>query len=248
MKKFPLILLPLFLCSSLAAQYNYAGKWPSRFRIGVEGGPSLISFFGNVTTEKTHIGTLGFNTGIFFQYSFNQIMHPDSTAKRTIHFGLKSGIYFDRKGAITTPTSLANAGLPAGNTTIHTNMDYLTLPILVQFTMGRANKVKVYEILGPYMSVLVNQNTIREKADSGTVTTNEMALYKKVDIGLCIGLGVEIPIQQKFYINAEFRQNVGLFNINQTAFPNNTVVQTSSTSLMIGFSYRFTSKKAPKEK
>ena len=116
MKKLILLLFPIIFCFSSFSQYNYAGKWPSKFRIGVEGGVSLISFFGNVTTEKTHIGTVGFNSGVFIQYSFNQLLHPDSTAKTTMHFGLKSGIYFDRKGAITTPASLEAAGLPPGLT------------------------------------------------------------------------------------------------------------------------------------
>lgn len=230
------------------AQYNYAGTWPSRFRMGVEGGPGLVSFFGNVGTEKTHIGNLGFSAGVFMQYSFNPIPHPDSTAKTTIHFGLKTGFCFERKGALTTPASLISAGLPGGNTTIHTQMEYITMPILVQFTMGRANKVKFYQLLGPYVSVLVNQRTIRENPDSSTVVVNQPSGYKKIDLGLCIGLGMEIPIRQQFYIHVEFRQNVGLFNINQNAFANNVVVQNSSSNILAGFSFRFTRKKAPKEK
>lgn len=122
------------------------------------------------------------------------------------------------------------------------------MPILVQFTMGKANKVKFYQLLGPYVSVLVNQRTIRQNPDSNTVVINQPSGYKKIDIGLSIGLGMEIPIRQQFYIHVEFRQNVGLFNINQNAFANNVVVQNSSSSILAGFSFRFTRKKAPKEK
>jgi hypothetical protein len=248
MKKYMLLLLGALIGTQVYAQYNYAGTWPSRFRLGVEGGPGLVSFFGNVGTEKTHIGNLGFSAGMFMQYSFNPITHPDSTAKTTIHFGLKTGFCFERKGALTTPASLISAGLAGGNTTIHTQLEYVTMPILVQFTMGRANKVKFYQLLGPYISVLVNQNTIRQNPDSSTVILHQGAGYKKLDVGLSIGLGMEIPIRQQFYIHVEFRQNVGLFNINQTAFNNQVVVQNSSSNLLLGFSYRFTRKKAPKEK
>lgn len=209
---------------------------------------SLVSFFGNVTTEKTHIGNLGFNSGITLQYNFNPMVHPDSTAKNTMHFGLKTGVLFERKGALTTPASLASAGFPAGNTTIHTQLDYITMPLLFEFTMGRANRVKFYEVFGPYVAVLANQTTIRENPDSGKVSLHNPASYKRVDLGFSIGIGMEIPVQQKFYFHVEFRQNVGLFNINETAFPNDVVVQTSSTNLLMGFSYRFTRKKAPKEK
>lgn len=230
------------------AQFNFVDQWPSRFRIGTEGGPSMVSFFGNPTTEKSHINTLGYTAGIYLQYSFNRVLHPDSTSKTSLHFGMKTGVYFDSKGAITTPKSLSKAGLPADSATTRTIMDYITIPIMITFAMGREGRVKFYESIGPYFSVLVNQFTRRKEPNGATSGVNEIAKFNRLDVGLALGFGIEIPFKQKFYLNVEFRQNIGLFNVNQTAFPNNAIVQTNSSNLLVGFSYRFGRKKPYKEK
>ncbi len=248
MKKIRLILLILLITPTLNAQFNFVDQWPSRFRIGSEGGISMVSFFGNPVTAKSHINTLGYTAGIYFQYSFNQILHPDSTSKSTLHFGLKSGVYFDSKGAITTPNSLIKAGLPPDSATTRIQMDYITIPVLITFSMGREGKVKFYETLGPYFSVLINQHTRRKEPDGATSGINNIGTYKRFDVGLSLGFGIEIPFKQKFYLNVEFRQNIGLFNINNTAFPNNAIVQTNSSNLLVGFSYRFGRKKPYKDK
>jgi hypothetical protein len=248
MKKIHIIIFIISMSTTLNAQFNFVDQWPSRFKIGAEGGVSMVSFFGNPITEKSHINTLGFTTGAYFQYSFNQILHPDSTAKTTLHFGMKSGVYFDTKGAVTTPKSLVKAGLPPDSATTHTILNYITIPVMITFAMGREGRVKFYESIGPYFSVLVNQFTRRREPNGASSGTNEISKYNRFDVGLSLGFGIEIPFKQKFYLNVEFRQNVGLFNINQTAFPNNAIVQTNSSNLLIGFSYRFGRKKPYKEK
>ena len=239
-----------FICMTpvLSAQYNFTSSWPSKSRIGFEGGPGLISLYGNTTTEKTETGTLGYSGGIFYQYSFTPMVHPDSTGKSTFHSGLKTGVYLDRKGDVVTPTSLANGGMPVGNTTTHRNFDYITIPVLFQFMMGRNNRVKVYETFGPYVGVLVNQSTITSKPDTASIVQNDKNKYTEIDIGLCMGVGLEIPIRQQYYLHAEFRQNLGLYDINRSAIASDLSIHTSSPYLVIGFSYRFKKKKAPKVK
>jgi hypothetical protein len=248
MKKTTTLLFFIFLFSSLLAQYNYTSQWPSRIKMGVEGGVGRNTLFGNPTNEKMNVASLGFNGGLTFEYDINQPLHPDSTVKGSIHFGIKTGIYYERKGASNTPQSLVAAGFPAGNTTIRAHFEYITIPVLVKFMMGRANRVKLYQMLGPYVSVLANQTSIHQRPDTANVVVNNTSAYKKVDIGLSLGFGIEIPVKQKFYFNVELRQNIGLLNINQTALPANANVQTNSTTLLFGFSYRFNRTKPYKEK
>lgn len=248
MKKLKIVFFILFVTGGLHAQFNFVDRWPSRVRIGFEGGASMVSFFGNPVTEKSHINTLGYTGGVNLHYSFNPILHPDSTSKITMHFGFKTGVYFDGKGAITTPQSTNNAGLPPDSATTRTHLNYVTVPFMITFSMGREGRVKFYECIGPYFGVLVNQFTQRKEINGATTGINEISKYQRFDVGLILGFGIEIPFKQKFYLNFEFRQNIGLFNINKAAFPNGSIVQTNSSNLSVGFSYRFAKKKPYKEK
>lgn len=231
---------------SLVAQYNYTTSWPSRFQIGLEGGVGRNTLFGNPILEKMDVAALGFSTGICVQYDFNEVQPPDSTTKSTIHFGFKTGIYYERKGASSTPESLIAAGYPAGNTTIRYRFDYITVPFLVKFMMGRTNRVKLYQILGPYFSVLANQSTVYQKPDSNSISYNRTTDYQKFDVGLVLGFGIEIPIQQQYYFGIELRQNLGLYNIATSTTGSNGFMQTNATNLLFSFSYRFKKNKPPK--
>ena len=114
--------------------------------------------------------------------------------------------------------------------------------------MGRSNRVKLYQILGPYFSVLANQSTVYQKPDSLTATYNRTSDYQKFDLGLVLGFGIEIPIQQQYYFGVELRQNLGLYNIATAATGTNGVMQTNATNLLFSFSYRFKRNKPPKVK
>ena len=247
MKKTLVIFFSVF--TSLAfGQFNFTTTWPSRFRIGVEGGVGLVSQFGNPVTEKSQIIDLGYNGGVTFQWDFNPVLHPDSTTKSTIRVGLKTGVYYDRKGSVVTPKSAMNAGLPVTTSKTRTILNYITVPLLVQLSVGRENRVRCYQMLGPYFSYLQGQHVNRSAPDSGMVESYPVDYYKKLDIGIIIGIGLEIPIKQQFYINAEFRQCVGLFDINSNAQPAGEYIQTNASQFYIGFAYRFARKKPYKDK
>lgn len=230
------------------SQFDYATTWPSRWKIGIDGGPSLITLFGNPISEKAEKGTIGGQAGFYFNYKFQNVVHPDSTTKSSIHSSLQFGIYYDRRGAFNTPQSLESAGFLPGNKSHYTNFDYLTIPILAHFMVGRGNRVKVYQTIGPYFSILLNEETRIEHVDSGTSFRNETSNYHPIDIGIALSFGLEIPIQQQFFITVEARQYLGLFNINKNGFPKGGYLQHSVTQFMAGIAFRLPTKKTPRTK
>lgn len=232
----------------VGAQFNYTDTWPSRWKIGVDGGPSLVTLFGNPISEKAEKGTIGGNAGIYFNYKFQPVVHPDSTTKGTVHTSFQLGVYYDRRGAFNTPSSLASAGFLPGKKSHYTNFDYLTIPILAHFMVGRGNRVKVYQTIGPYFSILLNEETRVVHEDSGTTFRNETANYHPIDIGIALSFGLEIPIQQQIFITAEARQYLGLFNINKNAFPSKGYLQHSVTQFMVGVAFRLPTHKPPRQK
>lgn len=244
-----IISITFVICATtlgLRSQFDYSTTWPSRWKMGFEGGPALVTLFGNPISEKAEKGTIGGNAGFYFSYKFQPVVHPDSTTKGTVHTSLQFGVYYDRRGAFNTPSSLESAGFLPGKKSHYTNFDYLTIPILAHFMVGRGNRVKVYQTIGPYFSILLNEETRVEDVDNGITFKNETANYYPIDIGIALSFGLEIPITQQIFINAEARQYLGLFNINKKAFPSHGYLQHSVTQFMVGVSFRLPTNKAPK--
>ena len=79
--------------------------------------------------EKFNDPTIGFSCGLTFQYNFPKLI------------SIRTNIAFERKGAIAKNQAIDEFGNQIGEVTIHTNFDYLTIPLLAKLTFG--NKIKL---------------------------------------------------------------------------------------------------------
>src|SRR5436190_2235459 len=70
----------------------------NRFDGGIEGGPSLISLWGNETISTYNKSTIGYSAGLFLQYSFPKLI------------SFRTGIYYERKGTASNRSILAADG------------------------------------------------------------------------------------------------------------------------------------------
>ena len=197
----------------------------NRFDIGVEGSPSLISLRGNDYINSNHKTSIGYSGGIFFQYNFKKII------------SLRTNIAFERKGnMIKTKFSDLN-GNPLGELKGISNYDYLILPILVRATFGR--KIQYFINAGPYLGYLIKKTIIVEAENFPTWTSDDTYLCKDFDFGLTTGLGLLLPIKQKFALSLEVRNNLGLYNTSAVPVINNGTIKTNSTNFMINLVYKF---------
>jgi len=138
--------------------------------------------------------------------------------------------------------------LPPGDFIYH--FDYLSLPLLFKVSLG--NKIKVFANTGPCFSYMMNQS-LYFKPKSGKVykLDGETNDFKSYDLGILFGLGMSIPIRDRFLFSVEIRDNLGLMGIRDnyeqpdaSGYIEGDVGQrykayTNSTSLIIGFAYRF---------
>ena len=214
-----LTLSMLFFSSSLIfGQTN-------NFNIGIEGGPSLISLHGNDMVESYDDLSLGFSGGLSFQYNFSKLV------------ALRTNISFERKGLTTKNQATDEYGNPIGELTFHSNFNYLTIPLLGRLTFGK--KINFYINAGPYLGYLLNQKDITEAF--GEYPKSELDNtdnFKRLDFGITSGLGMNFPIQEKFLLNFEIRNNLGLTNISSVPVYNDGSIKTNSTNLLIGIVYR----------
>ena len=68
------------------------------------------------------------------------------------------------------------------------------------------------------------------------MNSNYTSDYKTIDMGITAGIGLAIPINDKFSLSAEIRNNLGLTNISKSSSVTN---KTNSTNLLIGVTYKF---------
>jgi hypothetical protein len=177
--------------------------------------------------------SIGGISGVFYQYNFNKI------------FSLKTAISYERKGSRLESKS---DQLPSGDFIY--NFDYLSLPVLFKVSSGQ--KIKFFANAGPCFSYLLNQSLyLKPKTGKTYKLSNETNSYKSYDLGILFGLGMSVPIQNRFLISIEIRDNLGLIslrdNYNQldafgyfeTDAGQKFKAYANSASLIIGFAYRF---------
>jgi hypothetical protein len=194
------------------------------FDIGIEGSPTLTFLRGNDFIDNNHKPTMGFTSGLFFQYNFKKII------------SLRTNTAFERKGSVLTFQATDILGNPIGEITTNTNFDYLTLPILVRATFGK--KIQYFVNAGPYFGYLIKQTFISKGDNIPTTTDDNTSLYKRFDIGISTGFGLSVPIKTKFAFSFEVRNNLGLYNTSDVPVINDGTIKTNSTNFLLGFTYK----------
>jgi hypothetical protein len=192
--------------------------------IGIEGSPSLIFLRGNETLKNLHKPTIGFSSGLFFQYNLKKV------------FSLRTDIIFERKGSVLKlPTGLNN-GYQTGEFIGHINFNYLTFPVLVRATFG--NKIQYFINAGPYFGYLIKQTNVIKGDNIQKGTYDNTSQIKRFDTGVSAGIGLYFPILTKFAASLEIRNNLGLYNVNAVQVSNSGAVKTNSTNLIFSFTYK----------
>ncbi len=198
----------------------------NKFNIGLEGSPGLTSLRGNDILEKFNDPTIGFSGGLTFQYNFPKLI------------SIRTNIAFERKGAIAKNQAIDVFGNQIGEVTIHTNFDYLTIPLLAKLTFG--NKIKFFVNVGPYSSYLIKQTTVTDAINEFPKSkSNNTSNFNSIDFGLTTGLGAGLPVKDELLITLEIRNNLGLYNISSLPVANDGSIKTNSINLLIGIAYRF---------
>ena len=213
-----LAIIMLFCSETSLGQTN-------KFDIGLEKGPSLTSLRGNDYVEDFNDPTIGFSSGLTFQYNFPKLI------------SIRTNVAYERKGAFSKFQFTDIAGNPIREITLYTNFYYLTMPLLIRLTFG--NKIRFFVNIGPYFGYLIIQTfeTSAFNLFPKSISDNTDS-FKRFDMGLTSGLGGGLPINDKFLLTLEIRNNLGFYNVSKVPIENNGSILTTSTNLLIGIAYR----------
>lgn len=213
-KTFFILFLFIIYSTTCQAQVN-------KFNIGIEGGPSIIFMRGNEIIKSYQKASIGYSGGIFFQYNFKKIL------------SLRTSISYERKGSVSSKDYFYIVGASFTNTPIKNNFKYLSMPILLRATFGKG--LQYFVNAGPYFGYLIQQNFTSEELP----TRDNTSVYKRLDLGLSLGLGLIVPIRKKFSFSFEVRNNLGLFDTSDAPVYGGGTIKTNSTVALLGFAYKF---------
>lgn len=224
--KYLLLVFVVAICTNVNAQYS---KKRPVYKLGFEAGPSLIKLKGNDYLDANYKSTLGFAAGFSFQ-----VLIPKSSCS------FKTNIFYERKGAISDDILFTNSlGHVTSTTHNSISLTYITIPAMLHLrTKGR---IGLFVNAGAYAGFLLKDEATNGARDTlPELITDNTANDNKLDGGFCLGVGLEIPIQEKFTFSLEVRDNIGSYDINNAAHSRGGTVKTNAINLLVGVSYRIT--------
>ena len=201
--------------------FSQQNKWD----VGIVGGPGITALRMVNYKLESPTPTAGFYFGISGRYIF------------TKNISIHTELAFDRKGAVNNTTFTDASGDVLSTSKLVTQFNYLTLPLLLRASVG--SKIEYFLQAGPYLSYLLNQTY-----KYSNTSFNQNAVHKSngttfrpdMDFGISAGLGLVVPVKERFAISGELRGNYGFINLISN---NSNVKQTNeSLNLLIGISYK----------
>lgn len=219
MKKFfALNFLSIFLFLVSMGQKN-------KTEYGISGGLNVNSAYGESVSKDFKSTLVGFSAGGSIKYN---------TSK---HFGIKALLQYDQNGwAYRSLTLATNTGNLLGKGDILFKLNYLTLPLLAEYSFG--NKIKFKTGAGIFLGLLLSNQVITKVkepyAPNNTPTTKSRSDYRRsANFGLSFGAGLQIPVSSAVKFDLGLRNNLGLANI----YKGDATIKTNSFSIQTGFTF-----------
>ncbi|WP_289056211.1 porin family protein [Carboxylicivirga marina] len=194
-----------------------------KFNIGIELGPSITFLRGNEIINEYGVAKMGYITGLTFQYNL------------TDAFSLKSGLTYERKGGGSEITVSDGIGTPHGVVKGKINMDYIGIPVLAKYKFGINNMFFING--GPFIGYLMKATSMIESyKEYPSSSADDTETYKRIDLGLSLGIGLSHYLSDKISISLEVRNNLGLLNTGENVYKDDSIL-TNSTGLLFGITY-----------
>jgi hypothetical protein len=154
----------------------------------------LLFCFSISLAQETHFGIkAGYNSA-----SVAVDGEPDLDAKSGLHLGGLAHIHISEHFAVQPELVYSMQGGEAGNTKLKLN--YLNLPVLVQYMIDNGFRLQ----MGPQLGFLLSA-----KAKSGNIEIDIDDTYSSLDFSLAFGAGYLFPVG----IGIDARFNLGISNI-----------------------------------
>ncbi|MEX0986224.1 MAG: porin family protein, partial [Bacteroidales bacterium] len=157
-------------------------------------------------------------------YTISGDNSADYEPKIGFNFGLLGHIHFNKVFAVQPEVvySVQGPKYKSGGSDIHLNLNYVNIPILLQYMHDNGFRWEA----GPQLGILVNARSV-----NGSGSTDIKVNYENIDLGLAVGMSYVKPSTGFGY---SFRYNHSFTNINA-----NDAVKSYNRGLQLGLFYLF---------
>ncbi len=175
---------------------------------------------GSVTAQHVNVGIKG-GLNVYTITNDNDVEYD---SKAGFNLGLLGHIHLAKQLALQPEIvySAQGAKFNTGNTETNINLNYINVPVLIQYMFDNGFRLQA----GPQLGFLVNA-----KSKTGGVSVDIKDNLKTVDVGLAVGAGY-VHTPSGFGVDA--RYNLGLSNIND-----NSSVKSFNRGFQLGVFYLF---------
>ena len=184
---------------------------------------ALIAIVFATAVQAQHVN-IGIKAGLnLYNIKNNNDVKYDT--KAGLHAGLLGHIHITKNFAVQPEIlfSAQGAKYETGGVETKFNLNYLNVPILLQYMFDNGFRFEA----GPQLGLLLTA-----KADNGTTKTDIKSDLKPMDVGLALGLGY-IHVPSGFGVDA--RYNLGLSNI----IEDDNSVKANNRGFQFGVFYQF---------
>jgi hypothetical protein len=196
----------------------------SKILLGFEVSPTLAWLRGN-SAIGINKSRLGYATGFSFEYSLIS------------HFSLRSGLGYERKGQAQDISFTDENGNNIGTANLKSNYDYLVLPLLGSFSTN--GTIKFFVNAGPFLGFLLSQkNKVPASGLFPGQTVDNYDNTKNLDLGISLGLGIDIPLGEKLLIELGSKFDLGLLDTNEQNIFGTGTAKTNSLGFQLGLKYK----------
>ncbi|MEJ8844769.1 porin family protein [Lacibacter sp. H375] len=184
----------------------------------------LVAIVFATTVQAQHVN-IGIKAGLNL-YNIKNSNDVKYDMKAGLHAGLLGHIHVTDNFAVQPELLFSSQGAKyeTGGTETKLNLNYLNVPVLLQYMFDNGFRVEA----GPQLGFLLTA-----KSDNGTTKTDIKPNLKPIDFALGLGLGY-IHVPSGFGVDA--RYNLGLTNINDEDI---TAVKSNNRGFQIGVFYQF---------
>ena len=209
-----------FLTTCLSAQ-----KIIPQFKLGIDAGPGLTHLRGNEYLNAYYHSTFGYASGLSVQ-----VRVPKSIVS------FKGNVLVEHKGAESEDLySFDELGNITNSSRNKIHLTYIVFPAMVRVNTNKP--LSFFINAGAYAALLLKEEDVLGAIDTvPQITVDNTDGDNKTDGGFCAGMGFTFPVQEKFTASFEVRDNIGVYDINNTPRTKGGIVQTNSINFLAGIS------------
>jgi hypothetical protein len=217
MKTLHALLLAMLPVAALA-QETMPKMQPLKF--GINAGATFAGVRGNDEAEKTDYA-LDYLVGVSLEVPFGERVSLIANLNY-------ERISYTRNYWFENPNSDPFIVPDGYEITVRFTMQYLSLPVNLKYYIGAGKRFYVNG--GIFAGYFLGGIT---KID-GDEIPDDYSIFKKVNFGTNVGVGLRLPINATNDINIELRDNLGLVNINDFG---DAAVKTNSVNLVVAWQF-----------